>query len=262
LIRVFVGCAASGEDAESLAVLEYTLRKNASEPVQIEFMAQSHDPASFWHGWNSERWATPFSAFRWGIPAFCKYEGRAVYTDSDVIFLGDIAELWHQPIPEGKIALAKGGGSWRLCVSLWDCEAAVLRIPPLHELKTDPQSHSKVNRAVKPYIAPFDGEWNCLDGHGFSDLSDPRLKALHYTGMRSRGSMRRGRSIGFRRRMFARTRARTSRRCSTGSWPRRTMPGSASRTTSRRSPSATTRRSLSLIIGGGPHEVPSRFRLG
>jgi hypothetical protein len=190
LIRVFVGCAASGEDAESLAVLEYTLRKNASEPVQIEFMAQSHDPASFWHGWNSERWATPFSAFRWGIPAFCKYEGRAVYTDSDVIFLGDIAELWHQPIPEGKIALAKGGGSWRLCVSLWDCEAAVLRIPPLHELKTDPQSHSKVNRAVKPYIAPFDGEWNCLDGHGFSDLSDPRLKALHYTDMSTQPHLR------------------------------------------------------------------------
>jgi hypothetical protein len=190
LIRVFVGCAASGEDAESLAVLEYTLRKNASEPVQIEFMAQSCDPASFWHGWNSERWATPFSAFRWGIPAFCKYEGRAVYTDSDVIFLGDIAELWHQPIPDGKIALAKGGGSWRLCVSLWDCEAAVLRIPLLHELKTDPQSHSKVNRAVKPYIAPFSGEWNSLDGHGFANLSDPRLKALHYTDMSTQPHLR------------------------------------------------------------------------
>ncbi len=124
MVKVFVGCSANGEDAESCAVLEYSLRKNSSLPVEIVWMAQSRDLQSFWHGWNTSAWATPFSGFRWGIPAYCGFQGRAVYTDSDVIFLGDIAELWTQPMAPGAAVLAKGGGSWRLCVSLFDCAAA------------------------------------------------------------------------------------------------------------------------------------------
>lgn len=183
-IRIFVGAAANGEDAESLAVLEFTIRKHASEEVAIEFMMQSADPNSFWHGWNTTNHATPFSGFRWAIPAFCNYKGRAIYCDSDVIFCADVAELWRQPIPEGKVVLAKGGGSWRMCVSLWDCRAAV-GLWSYQAIKADPSGHAKANKIIKPYIAAFSGDWNCLDGQGYDDLSDPRLKALHYTAMNS-----------------------------------------------------------------------------
>lgn len=182
-IRVFVGCAANGEDAESCAVLEHSLRANASEPVEITWMMQSRDRGSFWAGWATERFATPFSGFRWGVPAFCNYQGRAIYTDSDVIFLGDVAELWRQPIPGGKVVLGKGGGSWRLCVSLWDCAAAQKFLPPIMVMKSDPSAHAKINQSIKAHIAPFEGDWNCLDGGDYKKLTDPRLKALHYTDM-------------------------------------------------------------------------------
>ena len=34
-IRIFIGCSANGEDAEMAAMLEYTLRHYASEPLGI-----------------------------------------------------------------------------------------------------------------------------------------------------------------------------------------------------------------------------------
>lgn len=181
MIRIFVGCAPNGEDAESQAVLEYTLRKNSSEEIQIEWMRMSHDPESFWHGWATERWPTPFSAFRWGIPARCGYEGKAIYMDSDIIVNGDIASLWRQEIPSGKIVLAKHGG--RLCVSLWDCAAAQKVLWPIEKIKADPTSHREMGMRIKSSgaVGQFSGDWNCLDGEGFSDLTLPQ--AIHYTDM-------------------------------------------------------------------------------
>src|SRR3569833_1294337 len=93
-IRIFVGCAARNEDLESQAVLEYTLTKYASKPLEIEWMRQSDDPASFWHGCNTLGWVTPFSGFRYGIPERCNFDGRAIYMDSDMIVRDDIAKLW------------------------------------------------------------------------------------------------------------------------------------------------------------------------
>lgn len=182
MIRVFVGTSANGEDVESQAVLEYTLRKNSSSPISITWMRLSHNPVSFWYGWNTERWATPFSAFRWGIPAACGFRGRAIYTDSDVIFNGDIAELWNQPMG-GKVVLAKSGG--RLCVSLWDCEKAKAFVMPLDKLKTDPASHSYMSAKARlsTEVGVFSGNWNCLDGEHFKHLDDPAIKAIHYTDM-------------------------------------------------------------------------------
>jgi hypothetical protein len=183
-IRIFVGCAASGEDAESLAVLEWSVRKHASEPVEFHWMKQSHDQQSFWHGWETSRWATPFSGFRWGIPAACQYEGRAIYTDSDVIFMADVAQLWRQPIPAGKVVLAKPG-SWRMCVSLWDCAAARHHLPPIDSIRHNPASHHQIGLRFRGpgLVAPFAGNWNCLDGEDYADLHDPAIKAIHYTSM-------------------------------------------------------------------------------
>lgn len=193
MIRIFVGCAPNHEDAESQAVLEYTLRKHASEEVQITWMRLSRNPTSPFYcdvagglGWRTERWATPFSGFRWAIPELCNYEGRGIYTDSDVMFFADVAELWRQEIPEGKVVLAKGGQhGWRYCVSVWDCERMQARLPHFNYLRSDPDAHSKLCNFFKAHpelVQQFEGNWNCLDGERLP-LNDPQLKALHYTDM-------------------------------------------------------------------------------
>lgn len=192
MIRVFVGCAANHEDLESQAVLEWSIRKNASEPVEIAWMQLSHDGNSPWSGWRTERWATPFSGFRWAIPEVCNFEGRAIYTDSDVIFMADIAELWNQKFKPGKAVMAKGGGSWRMCVSLWDCAAMRNHLPPIEELKKDPASHAVMCSRVPgaSWVQSFEGNWNCLDGESYKSLRSPSIKAIHYTDMSTQPQLR------------------------------------------------------------------------
>ena len=48
---------------------------------------------SFWHGWADKNWVAPFSGYRWGIPEACNFEGKAIYTDVDMINMRDMAEL-------------------------------------------------------------------------------------------------------------------------------------------------------------------------
>lgn len=189
MIRVFVGCATNNEDLESQAVLEWSIRKKASQPVEITWMQLSHDTSSPWSGWRTENWATPFSGFRWSIPEVCGFEGRAIYCDSDVIFLADIADLWSQNLT--RVILARG--DWRYCVSMWDCAAAKPIIPPLAQLKANPHSHQDMVgwfAARRHLTQTFLGEWNCLDGEGHRDLFDGRVKALHYTDMSCQPQLR------------------------------------------------------------------------
>lgn len=187
-ICLFVGCASANEDLESQAVLEWSIRKHTDRPLEITWMQLSRDPASPFYsdgarGWQTQTWTTPFSGLRWAVPELCGFEGRAIYTDSDVIFRADIGELWDQPMPAGKMAIAKGGQ--RLCVSLWDCSAARAYLPTPRQLRAD----SRIHRALMgkfggmPVVQPFlGGDWNVLDLEPF-DLANPRVKALHYTGI-------------------------------------------------------------------------------
>jgi hypothetical protein len=189
MIRIFVGCAPNNDDLESQAVLEWSLRKHASEPLQSEWMPLTRNPGSFWYsnpekneGWHTRKWATPFSGFRWAVPERCGFEGRAIYMDSDMIAMADIAQLWHQPIPEPAFCLYKGGQ--RFCVTLFDCARARAHIKPLVYLRANPGSHREMRRTFEanPALAGhFEGNWNCLDGELYPSVRDPAIKVLHYT---------------------------------------------------------------------------------
>lgn len=197
MIRIFVGCDPNHCDVESQAVLEWSIRKHASQPVQIEWMKLSRDPESFWYsngaeGWNTEQWATTFSAFRWGIPARCGFEGRAIYCDSDVIFMSDVAGLWRQEFQAGKCVMGKGGGSWRLCVSLWDCAVSRSFILPIEALRAQGDSHARMTARLMAsnVVQSFVGNWNCLDGELYESLSAPDIKAIHYTSIGTQPQLR------------------------------------------------------------------------
>jgi len=184
-IRIFVGTAANNEDLESQAVLEYSLRKHASEPLEITWMMQSRDPSSLYYGWNTAGWATPFSGFRWSIPAACGFDGRAIYLDSDMIAQADIAELWNKEIAAPHAVISKGNE--RFCCTLFDCVLVAKYMFPLRQLRTENGMHrAQRQRLSKPGIVqPFqeDENWNCLDGEDYASLDDPRIKMHHYTAI-------------------------------------------------------------------------------
>ncbi len=190
-IRVFVGCDPNNCDLEQMMVLKYSILKHTKADVQFHWMQLSNDPDSFWYsnskieeGWNTKSWATPFSGFRWAIPAYCGYEGRAIYMDADIFVLSDIQELWDHNLNSESIIAAKGGEFLgRFCVSLWDCEKAKNTLPDLHTLRNDVNSHQKCMATLKgnpSLVTEFSSSFNCLDGEG---LSINEIKILHYTDM-------------------------------------------------------------------------------
>jgi len=199
-VKIFVGTPANNEDLECQAVLDYSLRMHASEPLDITWMMLSRDPASFWYcdpekrlGWDMTGWATPFSALRWGIPAACNYEGRAIYMDSDQIALADIAQLARQPIPPGKVLLAKGGDTVISCVMLMDCAAAKGKFPPIEQLRQAGR-YRHVRGNLRGLTADYSGNWNCRDGEHYASIYHPDVKVLHYTSIPTQPNHRHARA--------------------------------------------------------------------
>ena len=180
-IRLFVGTSAKNEDLEAEMVLDYTARTYCSLPLEITWMRQA--AAGPWSGWaSSVHNKTPFSSFRWGVPAACRYQGRAIYTDVDFFFLADLAELWTQPIPQ--IALVRNAtGKLSTSCILFDCEKAKAHVPSLDRLKQMPDAHSTLLnyfRANPQLLSATDGNWDCPDLKGYA-IGDPTVKAVHFT---------------------------------------------------------------------------------
>ena len=185
-LRVFVGTAANHEDAESQAVLEHSIRSRTMSDVEITWMRLSKDPGSPFYsdrerrlGWDTTTWATPFTGFRWAVPSLAGFTGRALYMDSDMIVLADLAELFSQQVHPGCIALTKTPN--RSCVMLFDCVEAQSKLPHVEDLM---RSIATVKTNARTMMAPFiNGNWNCLDGEKHGSIYDPEIKILHYTSM-------------------------------------------------------------------------------
>ncbi|NDH17625.1 MAG: hypothetical protein EBY48_11245, partial [Opitutae bacterium] len=155
------------EDAKAEMVYEYSIRKNASVPVNITWMKQTRDETSSWGGWETPNWSTPFSGFRWIIPEVCGFQGRAIYTDCDMINLRDISELWNLEIPQDKWMLARDGkrfGGKEYCVILFDC--AKFQMDTKENWKNVQTAHQQFMQIFlqNKLVGPLDKRWNCHDG--------------------------------------------------------------------------------------------------
>lgn len=186
VIRLFVGTSPNGEDFEAEAVFAHTAHKFSSLPLDITWMrAAKSGPYSGWKG--NAHGRTPFSAYRWSVPAMCGFQGRGIYVDVDFIFHADLAELWREDIP-GVIVTKrpKPAGKIKSCCTLFDCAKAKKHIADLDGLKRmdDPQGHySNYFKARHDLVSNYaSGEWNAIDTF---DLSNPNIKATHYSRIES-----------------------------------------------------------------------------
>ena len=183
MIRLFVGTDGTNCDLESQMVLEYSVRKHASQPVQIVWMQQAAQGP--YAGWRCASGRTPFTHFRWSLPGMCAYQGKAIYTASDFVFLADIAELWDQDVPGVFLSKQPKQHLGKLCCLLFDCAKAYGHVPDLPTLRKMPDPQGGLTKYFKEHpdlSSGFAGNWNALDGDGM-ELGDPRMKAIHYTRM-------------------------------------------------------------------------------
>jgi len=92
--KVFVGYDPSQQIAYD--VLEYSILKHASEPVEVIAI-----DAEKIEGWNRELdplQSTPFTYTRFLVPYLMGYEGIGLFIDSDMLALDDITPVFHLPM--------------------------------------------------------------------------------------------------------------------------------------------------------------------
>lgn len=177
MIKIFIGTSEGLDDKDAELVLEYTLRKNCSEPLEIIFMRNT--PGNFFGGFNNHTWWTPFSYLRWAIPEFCNFQGRALYMDVDQVNFKDISRLFYMDL-EGK-PLAVREGDYRTCVMVLDCEKLKGLLPSVKDMKKQsPESQSFLVKNLLQNVATYDKRWNCLDGE---DRRSSDIWHLHFTEM-------------------------------------------------------------------------------
>jgi len=175
MIRVFIGTSEYNDDKDAEQVLEYTLRKNCSENIDINFIRNVE--GSFFGGYDSSNWWTPFSYLRWAVPEYCNFEGRAIYMDIDQVNFRDIAELFHMDLQGRPLAVREK--DHKTCVMVLDCEKLKGLLPSVDEMKRhSPESQSFLVNRLLDNVATYDSRWNCLDGE---DRRASDIWHLHFT---------------------------------------------------------------------------------
>ena len=185
IVRIFIGTSANGEDAEAEMTYEYSLRSNCSRPLEIVWMRQTLNKASPWGGWETQEWSTPFSGFRWAIPEVCKFKGRAIYTDVDMINMRDISELFDMELNGKPMTARKGArfGGHEFCVIVFDCQKMEEHLVPIERMKVNSSAHHRMIRYFsgnEKLVQEMDMRWNCHDGEG---LNAEDIWHLHFTKM-------------------------------------------------------------------------------
>lgn len=182
-IRIFVGTDERMEKSD--LVLEHTVRKHASQPVEITWMRAEVPPDDGWKigrkprkPYSGQGWATDFTCFRWSVPERAGFEGRAIYLDTDMLLLGDIAELWRTKMTHPMMTPGRPD------VILFDCAAfkSMGFWPSIEQMKRSGSSTGEYRRLLAAHgkIGKVSKDWNCIDGRGFSE----HTKLVHYSNMR------------------------------------------------------------------------------
>lgn len=213
MIRIFVG-ASDIEDNWIEKILVYSLYKNTSEELDIQFLRPKKFP-----NWNTRGWGTPFTNFRYAIPELCNFKGKAIYMDCDQLNLRDIADLYNADLEENTYgmvwdALTDNGNKMKgtrfergfYCdsVMLIDCEKAQKYTAPISEIAKFENNYKYTwfPGLGKPFkhrsegiIKQLNPRWNSFDGRNTSfrpkewnaelqpdfDLDD--IWHLHFTAM-------------------------------------------------------------------------------
>jgi lipopolysaccharide biosynthesis glycosyltransferase len=197
-IKVFIGSGEASLLERKVAI--YSLRKHTKRDLDIYVFNGTHNaielndrepflaPLSLKLKYQN---ITEFSLYRYLIPEICNYQGKAIYIDSDIICLTDIARLFDTHLNDCDF-LAKGDAYnnrgeklWALSVMLIDCQKCRFDLETFYReiamgLYTDRDlaCMSSAFLSHHPYkIGNLDPNWNVFD------RADRDTNLIHYTNL-------------------------------------------------------------------------------
>ncbi len=189
-LRIFIG--GDAQQLPAARVLEYSIRKHATVPVEVHPMLDLAHPVP---RDERNRPRTTFSYYRFMIPELCGYRGRALYLDADMLVFGDVAELMDMPFDGRRVLCTapaptemwKGYdspylGARSVAVMLLDCDTLDWKITDIvrgldERRYTYEQLLSDICILEPDQVADtIPPEWNDLERY-----SPEHTKLLHFT---------------------------------------------------------------------------------
>lgn len=165
-VRIYLGSERHQFRAERAFLWSVEKHRNPARSYEIFLMRELR-------GFSRGFWLTGFTNYRFAIPAFCGYKGRAIYNDADQIYLTDPAHLFDAPM-EGAGFLSINDRD--TSVMLIDCE----RMKDVwNEQDVRQKSRKQLEAAARKdkLWGDLDNEWNARDKEFSKDTS----KLVHFT---------------------------------------------------------------------------------
>jgi mitochondrial fission protein ELM1 len=168
-VRIFLGTEHAQRKAQRVFIYSVEKFRNPARRYEIYCM---DDLAGF----DNKRWRTGFTLYRFAIPEFAGFQGKAIYNDVDQIYLADPGDLFDSEMgTAGYMSVARNDTSVMLidCAkmgSLWNIQQAAS--------KTKKQLHDCVLGDESCWAA-CDGGWNTRD----CEHPLEQIKCLHYTAL-------------------------------------------------------------------------------
>ena len=169
-VRIYIGSEPSQHRAERVLLWSIQKYRDPDRSYEIHIMKDLR-------GFDRKNWKTGFTAYRYAIPEFAGYSGRAIYNDVDQIYLRDPGALLDEDMyGAGVLAVDSRDTS----VMLLDCQQ-LENVWSVQAVKEAPHRglHTTMLKRVRHHqlIADLPGHWNSRD-HEYDSQSS---SLLHYT---------------------------------------------------------------------------------
>lgn len=165
-VRIFLGTERGQFRAERVFIWSVLRHRDPGRRYEIHLL---RDLAGFRRGY----WLTGFTNYRFAIPEFCDFEGRAIYNDTDQIYLCDPALMFDLDMGEaGFLSINDRDTS----VMLLDCArmASVWSGPEVRQARR--RTVEEAARRARLW-GPLDPGWNARD----SEYDPERSHLVHFT---------------------------------------------------------------------------------
>jgi uncharacterized protein len=165
-VRIYLGTERGQFRAERVFLWSVEKHRDPSRIYEIYLM---RDLKGFRRGF----WLTGFTNYRFAIPAFAGFEGRAIYNDADQVYLTDPAELFDTPMDKaGFMSINDRDTS----VMLIDCER-MAQVWNEHDVRRLSRKALEARARQAGLWGDLDDGWNARD----SEYVPGASRLVHFT---------------------------------------------------------------------------------
>jgi|GEM_PF-521462 len=168
-VRIFLGTEIAQQRAQRVFIYSVEKYRNPARRYEIYLMDNLT-------GFDNSRWRTGFTLYRFAIPEFAGFKGKAIYNDVDQIYLTDPGLLFDCDM----------GEAGYMSVSPNDTSVMLINCAKMGELWNLQQATSKTKKQLHDSVIQNKTLWTvCDEGWNTRDCEHPleKIKCLHYTAL-------------------------------------------------------------------------------